>query len=140
MDAGPLPPEHSSPVKQRWTFRNDSDAELRLRFYNPTDVLRVATLPNGNRLLAARSEVALPEREFSGALLPTITAVTVCLDGHLPGGAHEERAVSAGELVTISEEGVVEVVAYVPPDRGRSLSAERDANSRDVRERELPHE
>lgn len=74
---GPPPNPWSSPPQRRYRFRNHSNTDVKLRFYNTDDSEQLLTLPNGEKMIAAGTEVAYPEREFTGTLLPTIDKVTV---------------------------------------------------------------
>jgi hypothetical protein len=80
-------------------------------FYNVGDSLQLVTLPNGQKTIPPAAEVAYPEREFTGPLLPTIDTVTVWVsDGVQP-------TMSAGQLMTITADGSVSVGDYTPPTR-----------------------
>jgi neutral ceramidase len=106
---GPAPNAWTAPAQQRFRVRNCSDEAVRLEFYNPRDRVRLATLPNGSKTIEARSEVAYPEREFTGHALPTIRKVAV-RTGH---GTY--FTMSAGQLLRISADGAMSVGPYSPP-------------------------
>jgi neutral ceramidase len=108
---GPAPAAWSSAPQRRYRFRNRSSAAVELRFYNPDDSVRLFTLPNGEKTIAAGAELAYPEREFTGPLLPTIDKVTVWVtDATQP-------TMTAGQLLTIATDGAISVGEYTPPTR-----------------------
>jgi neutral ceramidase len=109
--AGPAPSPWTSAPQRRYRFRNLSGSAVELKFYNVHDHLRWLTLPNGTKTIAAGAEVAYPQREFTGPLLPTIGRVTVTV------GGHEHPMMYAGQLMTIAADGSVSVGAYTPPAR-----------------------
>ena len=108
---GPAPTPWSSPPQRRYRFRNRSGAEVTLRFYNTDDSLQLFTLPNGEKTIAAGAELAYPEREFTGPLLPTIEKVTVWVRDTT------QPTMAAGQLLTIAPDGSVSVGDYTPPAR-----------------------
>ena len=108
-DAGPAPSPSSSSPQRRYRFRNTSNAAVTLRFYNPDDQLQWLTLANGTKTIPATAEVAYPEREFTGPLLPTIDNVKVWVtDATQP-------TMAAGQLLTIASDGSITVGDYTPP-------------------------
>jgi len=109
--AGPGPTPWTSQRQRRYRFRNLSDTSVRLRFYNVHDSLHWLTLPNGEKRIDARAEVAYPEREFTGPLLPTIDKLTVTVRDEM------QVAMSAGQLLVVSADGSVSVGDYTPPAR-----------------------
>ena len=111
--SGPAPTAWTAPPQRRFRFRNFSDAPIRLYFYNRTDRVQVATLPNGRKTIDARAELAYPEREFTGPGLPTIRKVAV----QTRDGA--QLKMSAGQPLTIAADGSMSVGSYVPPPRDR---------------------
>lgn len=116
VDGTHLPP---GPASTPWTarrhpryrFRNLSDVAVHLRFYNCRDQKQWITLPNGRKRVDAHTEVAYPEREFTGNLLPTIRRVKVSIAGH------RQLIMAAGELLTVSTDGSISVGGYTPPHR-----------------------
>ncbi|HUO69788.1 MAG TPA: neutral/alkaline non-lysosomal ceramidase N-terminal domain-containing protein [Solirubrobacteraceae bacterium] len=108
---GPAPTAWSAPPQRRYRFRNRSSAEVKLQFYNTDDSLQLFTLPNGRKTIAAGAEVAYPEREFTGLLLPTIEKVTVWV------GDETQPTMAAGQLLTIAPDGAISVGDYTPPAR-----------------------
>lgn len=108
---GPPPTAWTSTKQRRYRVRNLSSSRVKLRFYDVDDSLRLFTLPNGEKTIAAGAEVAYREREFTAPLLPAIVKVTVKV------GDRFEATMSAGQLVTISPDGSVSVGAYTPPPR-----------------------
>ena len=108
---GPSPTAHTSPQQRRYRIRNLSGAAVTLRFYSPDDSLELFTLPNGTKTIGAHGEVAYPEREFTGAPLPTIERVKVRVSDDL------EMMMSAGQLLTIAADGKFSVGDYTPPPR-----------------------
>jgi neutral ceramidase len=106
---GPAPNLWSSPRQRRYRFRNSSHTDVRLRFYNPDDSVRLFTLPNGEKTIAASAEVAYPEREFTGPLLPTIDKVTVSVSDAT------QLTMTAGQLLTIASDGSITAGDYTPP-------------------------
>jgi hypothetical protein len=73
--------------------------------------LQLLTLPNGVKTIDAHAEVAYPEREFTGLLLPTIERLTVWISDEV------QPTLAAGQLLTISASGAVSVGDYTPPAR-----------------------
>jgi neutral ceramidase len=110
-DPGPEPTGWTSAPQRRYRFRNLSHAAVKLSFYHSGDSLQWFTLPHGQQTIQAGAEVAYPEREFTGALLPTIEKLTVWVSDHV------QPTMSAGQLLTISADGSVAVGAYTPPAR-----------------------
>ncbi len=108
---GPPPTAWTSPPQRRWRFRNLSDSAVALRFYHSDDLLERFTLPGGSKTIEAHSEVAYPEREFTGDLLPTIGKLKVRVSDAL------KPAMSAGQLMTIAADGAIAVGEYAPPPR-----------------------
>ncbi|MDQ6778337.1 MAG: neutral/alkaline non-lysosomal ceramidase N-terminal domain-containing protein [Actinomycetota bacterium] len=108
---GPPPSAWTSPPQRRYRVRNLSSSVVELQFYNTDDSLQLVTLPNGQQTIAAGGEVAYPEREFTGPLLPTIDKVTVWVSDTV------QPTMSAGQLLTISADGSVSVGEYTPPAR-----------------------
>jgi neutral ceramidase len=109
---GPAPTPWTSPPQRRYRFRNLSRSAVTLRFYNRHDSVQLFTLPNGKKTIAAGAEVAYPEREFTGPLLPTITTLTVKVSDDI------QLKMSAGQLMTIAADGSISVGEYAPPPRG----------------------
>ena len=109
VGSGPAPHGRSSPIANRWTFRNLSASNYELKFFNTGDTWMWSTLPNGTKQLHAGAEVAFPEREFTGFALPTVSQTKVRLNG---GGTTN---VSVGNLFTIAADGRVLVTGYQPP-------------------------
>jgi neutral ceramidase len=108
---GPTPTPWSSPPQRRYRFRNRSSADVKLRFYNTDDSVQLFTLPNGEKTIAAGAEVAYPEREFTGPLLPTIDKVAVWVSDAT------QPTMAAGQLLTIASDGSISVGGYTPPTR-----------------------
>jgi neutral ceramidase len=108
---GPAPNPWTSPPQRRYRFRNLSSSAVKLRFYNKDDSLRWITLPNGKKTINAGAEVAYPEREFTGPLLPTIDKLTVRVSDEI------QPTMSAGQLLIISADGSISVGEYTPPPR-----------------------
>jgi neutral ceramidase len=108
---GPPATAWSTPPQRRYRFRNLSGSSVALRFYHADDVLELFTLPNGSKTIEARAEVAYPEREFTGPLLPTVDKLKVRVSQTL------EPTMSAGQLMTISADGAISVGDYNPPPR-----------------------
>jgi neutral ceramidase len=108
---GPPPTAWSAPPQPRYRFRNLSDSSLALRFYHTDDVLELFTLPNGSKTIEAHAEVAYPEREFTGHLLPTVGKLKVRVSHAL------KPTMSAGQLLTIAADGAISVGDYTPPPR-----------------------
>lgn len=106
---GPAPTPWTARPHRRYRFRKLSDAAVHLRFYNCSDQKQWVTLPNGRKTLAAHTEVAYPEREFTGHLLPTIRTVKISI------ARHRELIMAAGELLTVSADGSISVGSYSPP-------------------------
>ena len=73
--------------------------------------MQLFTLPNGEKTIAAGAEVAYPEREFTGPLLPTIDKVTVWVSDAT------QPTMAAGQLLTIASDGSISVGDYTPPTR-----------------------
>jgi neutral ceramidase len=111
VPAGPSPGVFSAPNNNPYRFRNLSATSKRLRFYNPTDHIRLATLPNGRKTIPARWELWCTEREFTGWLLSTVGKVAVYDD---EGNRWE---MSSSQLLTIATNGAVSVGPYTPPKR-----------------------
>jgi neutral ceramidase len=110
-DPGPDPTPWTSAPQRRYRFRNLSGSAVKLSFYHVDDSLQWFTLPNGEKTIDAGAEVAYPEREFTGALLPTIEKLRVWVSDHI------QPTMSAGQLLTISADGSVAVGDYAPPPR-----------------------
>jgi hypothetical protein len=108
---GPPPTPWTSPAQRRYRFRNLSNSAVKLRFYNVDDSLQLFTLPNGDKTINAGAEVAYPEREFTGPLLPTIERLTVKRSDLI------QSTMSAGQLLIISPDGSISVADYMPPPR-----------------------
>ena len=79
-----------------------SRKDIELKFYNTGDKERTMTLRNGIQTIRAHTEVAFPERAFTGALLPTVDLATVIFNGT------RETTVGIGHRVTIDQDGVIE--------------------------------
>ena len=109
--AGPSPTPWTSPPQRRYRVRNLSSSAVRLRFYNTGDSLQLFTLPNGDKTIHAGAEVAYPEREFTGPLLPTVKTLTVKTSDDI------RLTMSAGQLLSVSNDGSVSVGDYTPPPR-----------------------
>ncbi len=109
VGAGPLPQGNSSPIARRWTFRNLSPSDVQLKLYLTGDRARLATLINGTKSVPARSEVAFPGNEFKDMLRGPQGVVTVVFNGT------QEKTVAVDNLVTITQEGAIEVTEYKPP-------------------------
>ena len=107
---GPAPTPWSSPPQRRYRFRNRSSGDVKLSFYNTDDSVQLFTLPNGDKTIAAGAEVAYPEREFTGPLLPTIDKLTVVSND-------TELTMAAGQLLTVAPDGAISVGDYTPPPR-----------------------
>ncbi len=110
-DAGPEPTAWTAPPQRRFRFRNLSGSAVKLHFYNTNDRQYWLTLPNGTKTIGADAELAFPEREFTGRLLPTIRTVQVRLADHRTVG------MSAGQLMTFAADGSITVSNYQPPWR-----------------------
>jgi Neutral/alkaline non-lysosomal ceramidase, N-terminal len=108
---GPAPSGNTAPIQARYRIRNLSTSSVRLRFYNTTDTLRAITLPTGDQTIQGSSEYSFPERQFTGALLPTVEQVSVWRDN----GTHV--TMSAGQLLTIAANGAMSVGAFTVPTR-----------------------
>jgi neutral ceramidase len=108
-DAGPDPTAWTAPPQRRYRFRNLSDSAVKLQFYNTNDREHWLTLPNGTKTIGAHAELAFPEREFTGGLLPTIRTVQVRL------AEHRTLGMSAGQLMTLAPDGSITVGNYRPP-------------------------
>jgi neutral ceramidase len=108
---GPAPNAWTSDRQRRYRFRNLSTAPVELRFYHTDDDLRWFTLPNGTKTIDAQAEVAFPEREFTGPLLPTVDQLSVRVSHTV------DFTMSAGQLLTIAPDGTITVGAYAPPAR-----------------------
>ncbi len=108
-DAGPEPTAWTAAAQQRFRFRNLSGSAVKLQFYNTNDHQHWLTLPNGTKTIGARVELAFPEREFTGQLLPTIRRLQVRL------ADHSTLEMSAGQLMTIAPDGSISVGDYRPP-------------------------
>jgi neutral ceramidase len=111
MPSGPAPDPWSAPTHRRFRVRNNSDAPVDLTFYNPKDRVHLVKLPNGSKTVDAHSEVAYPEREFTGPGLPTIRDLAV------QAGDGLQLAMYAGQLLTIWADGSMSVGDYAPPPR-----------------------
>jgi neutral ceramidase len=110
-EAGSMPPGNSSPISRRWTFRNLSPNDVQIKFYNTDDKFRTETLINGTKTISAQSEVAFPDKEFKNILLQPVGVATVVFNGA------QEKTVAVDNLVTITEEKVIEVTEYKLPNR-----------------------
>jgi hypothetical protein len=104
---------------------------VQIKLYNTDDrggiFSRALTLPNGTKTIPANSEVAFQEREFTGLLLPTISAATVVLS------RSQERDINVGSLVNITAAGTLDVTEYTPPNPWVNEQAFRDlANGRSL--------
>lgn len=108
-DAGPEPTAWSAPPQQRYRFRNLSGSPVKLQFYNPTDHEFWLTLPNGTKTIGPHAELAFPQREFTGRLLPTIRRLQVRL------ADHSTLEMAAGQLMTIAPDGSISVGDYRTP-------------------------
>jgi len=108
---GPAPNPWSSPPQRRYRLRNHSNTDVKLSFYNTDDSEQLLTLPNGEKTIAAGTEVAYPEREFTGTLLPTIDKVTVWVSDAT------QPKMAAGQLLTIASDGAITLGDYTPPPR-----------------------
>ena len=108
-DDGPDPSAWTAPPQRRYRFPNLSDSAVKLQFYNTNDHQHWLTLPNGTKTIGARAELAFPEREFTGQLLPTVRTVQVRLADHRTLG------MSAGQLMTFAPDGSITVGNYRPP-------------------------
>ena len=108
---GPAPTPWTSPPQRRYRFRNLSSSAVTLRFYNRHDSLQLFTLPNGEKTIDAGAEVAYPDREFTGPLLPTIKTLTVKASNDI------QPTMSAGQLLLISPDRAISVGEYSPPPR-----------------------
>ncbi len=117
--AGPAPTAWTAARQRRFRVRNRSDSPVHLSFYKPRDRIRLVTLPNGRKTIGARTELAYPEREFTGQGMRTIRKVTV----RTSTGAG--LAMVAGQLLTIAPDGSMSVGDYTPPHKlaGRPASA-----------------
>ncbi|MDQ6938443.1 MAG: neutral/alkaline non-lysosomal ceramidase N-terminal domain-containing protein, partial [Actinomycetota bacterium] len=113
-EPGPDPTPWTSAPQRRYRFRNLSGREVKLSFYHAEDSLQWFTLPNGEKTINAGAEVAYPEREFTGALLPTIERLTVWVSDDV------QPKMDAGQLLTISADGSVAVGDYTLPARPSS--------------------
>jgi neutral ceramidase len=111
VDPGPEPTAWTAPPQRRYRFRNLSDAPVHLRFYKPGDHIQRVKLPRGEKTIDAGGEVACPEREFTGLLLPTVSTVTVRVD------ERGQRTMQAGQLLAVSPDGSITVGGYTPPRR-----------------------
>jgi neutral ceramidase len=107
--SGPPPTPWSSPPQRRYRFRNLSNTNVTLRFYNIDDDVQLLTLPNGNKTINAHTETAFPEREFTGPLLPTIEQLRVWVSDDV------QPTMAAGQLLTVASDGSVGVSDYTPP-------------------------
>jgi neutral ceramidase len=113
--SGSAVPTGATPVlpaavsQSRWRFRNLSASGIRLRFYNTTDTIRLVTLPNGDKTIAAGAEYSFAEGEFTGSGLSTVEQLTVLL----PEGS--TKSMSAGQLLTIAANGTASVGAFTLP-------------------------
>ena len=107
---GPAPNPWSATPQRRYRFRNHSNTDVKLSFYNADDSEQLLTLPNGEKTIAAGAEIAYPEREFTGPPpFPTIEKVTVwASDATQP-------TMAAGQLLTIASDGAITVGNYTPP-------------------------
>lgn len=108
---GPQPNPWTAPSQHRYRFRNLSSSAVELKFYNCRDRKHWVTLPNGTKTIGAGAELAFPEREFTGHMLPTIRRLTVETTDEL------ELEMAAGQLLTVAVDGSVSVDAYTPPPR-----------------------
>ena len=109
---GPPATPWTSPPQRRYRFRNLSGAAVEVKFYGVDDTLQWFTLPNGEKTIAAGSEVAYPEREFTGPPpLPTVEKVKVLVSGGV------QLAMAAGQLLTVAPDGAMAVADYTPPPR-----------------------
>jgi neutral ceramidase len=131
VGAVPLLPSSPFPIARRWRFRNLSSSDVQIKLYNTDDrggiFSRALTLPNGTKTIPANSEVAFQEREFTGLLLPTISAATVVLS------RSQERDINVGSLVNITAAGTLDVTEYTPPNPWVNEQAFRDlANGRSL--------
>jgi neutral ceramidase len=103
---GAPPAAKYSQNARRWTIRNLSKSGVNLQFYHQGDNLEWSTLPNGNKSISACSEVAFPEREFTGPLLPAVGRVKIKFNGAV------EKIVEVNQLVTISDRDGIEITEY----------------------------
>ena len=110
-DAGPAPGPWTSASQRRYRFRNLSGSAVKLSFYHADDSLQWFTLPNGSKTIDAGAEVAYPEREFTGALLPKVEELTVWVSDKI------QPKMAAGQLLTIAADGSIAVGDYTPPVR-----------------------
>ena len=109
-DTDPDPTAWTAAPQRRYRFRNLSGSAVKLQFYNTNDRQHWLTLPNGTKTIGARAELAFPEREFTGQLLPAIRRLQVRL------ADHSTLEMSAGQLMTIAPEyGSISVGDYRPP-------------------------
>jgi neutral ceramidase len=108
-DAGPDPSPWTSSPQRRYRFRNLSSSAVTLSFYNIGDRLQWFALPNGRKLIDSDTEVAYPEREFTGPLMPTVEELTVKVRDD------EQLRMAAGQLLLIAPDGSVSVGDYTPP-------------------------
>lgn len=108
---GPPPTPWTAPAQRRYRFRNQSNSPVKLLFYNTDDPLQLLTLTNGDKRINAHTEVAYPEREFTGPLLSTVEKVTVWISDDI------QPTLAAGQLLIISAGGAVSVGDYTPPPR-----------------------
>jgi neutral ceramidase len=111
------------PQSSRWRFRNLSGSDVRLRFYSTGDTVRLITLPNGDKPIAAGREYSYPQTEFmvpsatGGSVAPllayagALTQLSVWRDD----GRH--CTMSAGQLLTISADGSISAGDFTPPPR-----------------------
>jgi hypothetical protein len=108
---GPPPSAWSAEPQRRYRFRNLSSSPLKLRFYHVSDVLELFTLPNGTKTIGAGAEVAYPEREFTGPLVDTVDQLKVQVSDSV------QPTMRAGQLMTVSAGGAINVGDYTPPPR-----------------------
>ncbi len=110
-DPGPAPNDWTSAPQRRYRFRNLSSSAVKLSFYHADDKLQWFTLPNGTKTIEGGAEVAYPEREFTGTLMPTVNKLKVWVSHDV------QPKMCAGQLLTISADGSVAVSDYTPPSR-----------------------
>ncbi len=119
---GPAATRWTSPRQRRYRFRNLSSSAVRLRFYSKSNWWRWVPLPRAHKTIDAGAEAAYPEREFTWRLLPKIERLTVKLPTvetvAVKAGNDIKRAMTAGQLLTISADGSISVGEYSPPPRG----------------------
>ena len=106
VGSGPPPPGNASPRVRHWRFRNLSRRDVEVKLYNTDDKAlpwsQWRTLPNGTQTIRAHTEVAFPERTFTGGPLPTVQLATVKFNGRY------DTTVLVGRRITIDPDGLIE--------------------------------